>query len=112
MWFNRHGVVGWMVGPDDLRGLFQPMILWFYGSMILFAESAASPVLAAQSHILLRDLPQCNQPGRKGNSSVWQRGPGAAGATGRCLCRMGGVLAGDTAQERHTAVKGMLPAAA
>ena len=25
--FSRHGVVGWKVGPDDLRGLFQPMIL-------------------------------------------------------------------------------------
>jgi len=27
IWFNRHGGVGWMVGLDDLRGLFQPMIL-------------------------------------------------------------------------------------
>jgi len=26
-WFSRHGGVGWMVGLDDLRGLFQPMIL-------------------------------------------------------------------------------------
>jgi len=24
---SRHGGVGWMVGLDDLRGLFQPMIL-------------------------------------------------------------------------------------
>jgi len=23
-WFSRHGGVGWMVGLDDLRGLFQP----------------------------------------------------------------------------------------
>ena len=29
MWFSRHGVVGWMVGLDDLRGLFQPMILFY-----------------------------------------------------------------------------------
>jgi len=29
MWFNRNGGVEWMVGLDDLRGLFQPMILWF-----------------------------------------------------------------------------------
>ena len=26
--FGRHGGVGWKVGLDDLRGLFQPMILW------------------------------------------------------------------------------------
>jgi len=25
--FSRPGGVGWMVGLDDLRGLFQPMIL-------------------------------------------------------------------------------------
>jgi len=30
IWFSRHGGVGLMVGLDDLRGLFQPMILWFY----------------------------------------------------------------------------------
>jgi len=24
IWFSRHGGVGWMVGLDDLRGLFQP----------------------------------------------------------------------------------------
>jgi len=29
IWFSRLGGVGWMVGLDDLRGLFQPMILWF-----------------------------------------------------------------------------------
>ena len=23
-WFSRHGGVGWMVGLDDLKGLFQP----------------------------------------------------------------------------------------
>jgi len=33
LWFSMHGVVGWMVGLDDLRGLFQAMILWFYDSM-------------------------------------------------------------------------------
>jgi len=27
VWFSRHGGVGWMVGLDDLRGLFRPMIL-------------------------------------------------------------------------------------
>ena len=27
IWFSRNGGVGWMVGLDDLRGLFQPMIL-------------------------------------------------------------------------------------
>jgi len=27
LWFSRHGVVGQMVGLDDLRGLFQPMSL-------------------------------------------------------------------------------------
>ena len=32
-WFSRHGGVGWMVGLDDLRGLFQPSR--FYDSMIL-----------------------------------------------------------------------------
>ena len=26
--FSRHGVVGRMIGLDDLRGLFQPMVLW------------------------------------------------------------------------------------
>ena len=31
IWFSRHGVVGWMVGLDDLRDLFQ-LILWFYTS--------------------------------------------------------------------------------
>jgi len=30
IWFSRNGGVGWMIGFDDLRGLFQPMILWFY----------------------------------------------------------------------------------
>jgi len=25
--FSRNGGVGWVVGLDDLRGLFQPMIL-------------------------------------------------------------------------------------
>jgi len=25
--FSRHGGVGWMVGLNDFRGLFQPMIL-------------------------------------------------------------------------------------
>jgi len=32
-WFRRHGVVEWMAGLDDLRGLFQPVILWFYDSV-------------------------------------------------------------------------------
>jgi len=32
IWFSRNGGVGCMVGLDDLRGLFQPMILWFYGA--------------------------------------------------------------------------------
>ena len=27
IWFSRHGGVGWMVGLNDLIGLFQPMIL-------------------------------------------------------------------------------------
>jgi len=27
IWLSRHGGVGLMVGPDDLRGLFQPMTL-------------------------------------------------------------------------------------
>ena len=27
-WFSRRGGVGQMVGLDDLRGLFQPVILW------------------------------------------------------------------------------------
>jgi len=27
IWFSRHGGVGLIVEPDDLRGLFQPMIL-------------------------------------------------------------------------------------
>jgi len=27
IWFSRHEDVGWMVGLDDLRGLFQPVIL-------------------------------------------------------------------------------------
>ena len=36
IWFSWHGGVGQMVGLDDLRGLFQPMILWFYDSMILW----------------------------------------------------------------------------
>ena len=29
MWFSRDGGVGQAVGLDDLRGLFQPMVLWF-----------------------------------------------------------------------------------
>ena len=29
IWFSKHGGVGLTVGLDDLRGLFQPMILWF-----------------------------------------------------------------------------------
>jgi len=31
-WFSRHGGVGLTFGLDDLRGLFQLMILWFYDS--------------------------------------------------------------------------------
>jgi len=31
-WFSRHGGVGLMVGLDELRCLFQPMILSFYDS--------------------------------------------------------------------------------
>jgi len=31
-WFSRHGGVGWMVGLDGLRGLFQPE--WFYDSIL------------------------------------------------------------------------------
>ena len=27
IWFTKNGGIGWMVGLDDLRGLFQPMIL-------------------------------------------------------------------------------------
>jgi len=27
IWFSRHGGAGRMVGLDDLRGLFQPIIL-------------------------------------------------------------------------------------
>ena len=27
IWFSRNDGVGWMVGLDDLRGLFQPTIL-------------------------------------------------------------------------------------
>jgi len=33
-YFSKHGVVGWMVGLDVLRGLFQPMILWIYDSTL------------------------------------------------------------------------------
>jgi len=33
--FSRHGGVGWMVGLDDLRRLFQPKSLWFCDSMIM-----------------------------------------------------------------------------
>jgi len=32
-WFSRHGGVGLTVGLDDLKGIFQPMILQFYDSM-------------------------------------------------------------------------------
>jgi len=35
IWFIRHGGFGWMVGLDDLRGLFQPMILCHYLSQYL-----------------------------------------------------------------------------
>ena len=38
-----------MVGPDDLRGLFQSMILWFYDSMIL---------LFVSRQVLLKSLSQ------------------------------------------------------
>ena len=27
IWFSRHGIVGRIIGLDDLRGLFQPKIL-------------------------------------------------------------------------------------
>jgi len=30
IWFSTHGGVGWVVGLHELKGLFQPMILWFY----------------------------------------------------------------------------------
>ena len=30
IWFSSHGGVGQMAELDDLRGLFQPIILWFY----------------------------------------------------------------------------------
>ena len=35
IWFSRHGGVGWMVGLHDLRSLFQPMIIWFYETILL-----------------------------------------------------------------------------
>jgi len=33
--FSRNGGVGWTVGLDDLRGVFQPMILWFYDPVLV-----------------------------------------------------------------------------
>jgi len=39
-WFSRCGGVGLVVGLNDLRGLFQPMILWFY-----FAEALTSTAM-------------------------------------------------------------------
>jgi len=34
-WFSRHGGVGLIVGLEDLRGLFQPVILQFYDSIFM-----------------------------------------------------------------------------
>ena len=39
IWFSRPAGVGWMVGLYDLRGLFQPMILWFYDSLPVLSAS-------------------------------------------------------------------------
>jgi len=35
IWFCRNYGVGWMVGLDDIRGLFQPKTLWFCDSMTM-----------------------------------------------------------------------------
>jgi len=40
-WFSRHGGVGVTVGLDDLRGLFQPVILGFYVSKFNKAKCKA-----------------------------------------------------------------------
>jgi len=48
IWFSRHCGVGWMVGLDDLRGLFQPMILCHSGDLAEFL-TVALRVAAAES---------------------------------------------------------------
>jgi len=40
-WFSRNGGVGWMVGLDDLQGLFQPTILWFYSVILRWCSVQA-----------------------------------------------------------------------
>ena len=47
IWFSRNGGVGWMVGLDDLRGLFQPVILWFSKGL----PRGGQPVPAARAHL-------------------------------------------------------------
>ena len=41
--FSRKGGVGWMVGLDDLEGLFQPMILWFRSNPSSVQHPRAEP---------------------------------------------------------------------
>jgi len=38
-WLSSHGGVGATVGLDDLRGLFQPGILWFPGAGSSFGDT-------------------------------------------------------------------------
>ena len=47
IWFSRNSSVGLVVGLDDLRGLFQPMILRFYDKNIHVVSLA--PICLDQS---------------------------------------------------------------
>jgi len=44
IWFSKDGGVGWMVGLNDLRGLFQPMILRLYVSMTVIHTYTMCPL--------------------------------------------------------------------
>ena len=66
MWFGRHDGVGWMVGLDDLRGLFQPVILLFSLCLaILFAHSfLTSCVLLGLGAKCTSTVNECTSPYR------------------------------------------------
>ena len=57
IWFSRSGGVGWMIGLGDLRGLVQPMILWF-DFEIIYAITSQLPHLKAWTRYLPDPLPQ------------------------------------------------------
>jgi len=53
-------VFGLMVGLDDLRGLFQPLILWFYDSGVKWIGCIFLPIWTALKSGLMKKAVSVN----------------------------------------------------